>query len=181
MDNRYLVEECSCLTPRDVGRRSNRIRKLGINILEGREDISYWFDDMSEPTCLFVSVSGHGPQKFQWEKVELTFGERAYFYCPCGYRASKIYLLPNGKEFKCRKCHKLRYALAVLNKKSVAGRSVYRINRLHKLANSRANMDRIFYKGGYTKRFKRFLNLCDKAGLESIVKGANDLKELING
>lgn len=128
---------------------------------------------------LFVSVNGQNPQKFAWELVEMTFGEKAYFYCPCGYRATKLYLPPNSSEFKCRKCHKLRYELTVLNRKSVAGKSIYQINRLHKLANSRAGMSRIFYNGNFTKRFERFLRLCDRAGLESIVKGANDLKALI--
>ncbi|MDO8565832.1 MAG: hypothetical protein Q7S04_01430 [Candidatus Moranbacteria bacterium] len=181
MGNKYLVEECFFLTPRDVGRRFDRIRKLGTNILEGRDDISYWFDDMSEPTCLFVSVDGHEPQKFIWEPVELTFGEAAYFHCGCGYKARKLYLLPSGNEFKCRKCHNLRYALSVLNSKSIAGRVIYRANRLHKLANSRACMGRIFYDGNFTKRFERFLGLCDKAGLEDIVRGANALKELVRG
>jgi hypothetical protein len=181
MDNRYLVENCFFLTPRDVGRRFDRIRKLGVNNLEHRPGITYWFDDMSEPTCLFVSVDGSEPQKIDWKPVELTFGETAYFYCGCGYKARKLYLLPGGKEFKCRKCHKLKYELTVLNRNSIAGRSIYRISRLHKLANSRACMSRIFYNGNYTKRFERFLRLCERAGLDSIVKGANDLKELIKG
>lgn len=180
-NNRFLVEDCYYLTPRDVGRRSGRVRKLGINILEGRDDISYWFDDMSNPTRLFVGVKDHEPQEFMWEEISLTFGERAYFYCPCGCRVAKLYIPPNGFELKCRNCHNLHYALTVLNKNSPAGRAVYQMNRLQKLANSRASMDRIFYRGEYTKRFKGFLCLCKKAGLDNIVKGAEDLKELING
>lgn len=180
-NNKYLVEDCFALTPRDVGWRYDRIRKLGVNQIEGRNDITYWFDDMDMPSRLFVSVGGHEPQEFKWEPVELAFGDSAYFYCECGYRARKLYLLPNGFEFKCRKCHSLRYELNIVNKNSVAGRSIYRINRLHKLANSRAGMSRIFYNGEYTKRFERFLGLCDRAGLYSIVKGANDLKKLIKG
>ncbi len=178
--DKYFVEDCFTLTPRDVGFRLDRTRKLGINKLEGRNDISYWFDDMSNPTRLFVSVGGHEPQEFIWESVELTFGETAYFYCSCGYRARKLYLLPNGYEFKCRKCHNLLYIISSFNKKSVAGRSIYQMNRLQKLANDRAGISRIFYNGEYSRRFNRFLGLCDKAGLESIVNGARDLKALIN-
>jgi len=44
---------------------------------------------------------------------------------------------------------------------------------------SREKMGRILYKNNFTKRFERFLNLCNKAGLDDVVKGANTLKELI--
>jgi hypothetical protein len=179
MNNRYLVGECLTLTPRDVGKRWDRIRKLGVNQLAHHPGISYWFDDMGDPSRLFISVQGHEPQSFAWELIRLTFGDAAYFYCPCGHRASKLYLLPNGNEFKCRKCHKLQYHLSTFNRQSVAGRSLYRANRLQKLANSRASMGRILYNGEYTKRFQRFLGLCDRAGYDSIVQGAKDLKTLI--
>ncbi|HAJ44447.1 MAG: hypothetical protein UV53_C0006G0012 [Candidatus Azambacteria bacterium GW2011_GWE1_42_9] len=181
MNNHYMIEECFFITPRNVGGRFGHVRKLGINELENRSDISYWFDDMSEPTCLFVSVNGNEPQKFDWEPVDITFGETAYIRCHCGYRARKLYLPPNGKEFKCRKCHKLQYQLTKFNRHSIAGRSLYKMNRLQKLADSRANIGRILYNGNYTKKFTRFLGLCDRAGLESIVRGAKDLKTLMNG
>jgi hypothetical protein len=113
----------------------------------------------------------------EWE--DITYGKRAYFICECGHRATKLYLPHNGHEFKCRKCHGLQYQLTTFNRYSVAGRSMYRMNRLHKLSNERAGMSRIFYNGNYTKRFERFLGLCDRAGLDHIVKGANDLKALI--
>ena len=181
MDNKYLVEECFFITPKDVGERLYRVRKLGVNILENRPDITYWFDDMNNPAKLFISINGRESQSFDWELVELTFGEREYFYCSCGHRATKLYLPPNSCEFKCRKCHNLKYELLSFNSKSVAGKNIYKINRLHKLANSRASMSRIFYNGQYTKRFERFLGLCERAGLDSIVQGANDLKTLVNG
>lgn len=181
MDNKYLIEECFHLTPRDVRSRFDHILRIGVNSLKDRPEINFWFEDEDDPTHLFISVDGHEPQDLVWELDELTFGAKAYFHCSCGYRASKLYLPPNGTEFKCRKCHKLKYELSVVNKKSVAGKSIYRINRLHKLANSRASMSRIFYNGQYTKRFERFLRLCERAGLDSIVKGANDLKALVNG
>lgn len=181
MTTGLFVEDCFTLTPKDVGRRFDRIRKLGINSLESRPGVNYWFDDMSEPSFLFLSVDGHEPQKFTWEIIELTFGERAYFHCLCGRRVSKLFLPLHGKEFKCRKCHRLQYQLSSFNKNSIAGKSLYRMNRLHKLANSRAGMSRIFYNGNFTQRFERFLGLCDRAGLDSIVQGANDLKALVNG
>jgi len=179
MSSGYLVEECFFLTPKDVGRRPDRIRKLGVNSLKRRPEITYWFDNMSAPSCLFVSIDGHEPQRFFWELTELTFGEREYFYCPCGHRATKLYLPPGSNEFKCRKCHNLKYELSTFNKKSVAGRSIYQINRLNKLIVSRESMDRIFYNGEYTKKFKRIIGLCEKAGLKNVVRSANNLKTLI--
>ncbi len=182
MENRhqYLVEECFALTPKTVC-RFNCVEKSEINSLEHGPGINYWFDDDNGSTCLFVSIGGQEPQKFNWELVLLTFGERAYFYCSCGHRASKLYLPPNGTEFKCRKCHNLKYELSTFNRKSLAGQSLYQANRLLKLANSRANISRIFYNGNFTKRFERFLKLCDRAGLDSVVKGAQDLKALTKG
>lgn len=178
---RYLVEDCLTISPGDVSRRFDHMRKMGVSILDGHSNVSYWFDDISRPAFLFVSVDGKEPQKLAWEEIDITFGERNYFYCPCGYRATKLYLPPNGTEFLCRKCHNLRYELTVVNRKSIAGGVIYRMSRLRKLANNRASMSRIFYNGNYTKRFSRFLRLCDRAGLDSIVKGANDLKALIKG
>ena len=181
MTTGLFIEDCFALNTRDVGRRPDRIRKLEINKLERRPDVNYWFDDISEPTRLFLSVDGNKPQEFVWETVELTFGERAYFRCVCGHRASKLYLPRNSMQFKCKKCHGLQYQLSSFNRYSIAGRSLYRMNRLQKLAGSRENMGRILYNGNYTKRFERFLSLCDRAGFDSIVQGANDLKTLING
>lgn len=181
MEIRYLVEDCFAITPRDVGWRLDRVRKLGVNILERRSDISYWFDDMAKPTCLFVSVAGHEPQKLSWETVEITFGYKDFFFCPCGHRAMKLYLLPGGNEFKCRKCHKLQYQIATFNPDSVAGKPLYKLNRLQRLADSRANMGRILYNGNYTKKFMRFLRLCRRAGLGSVVEDANGLMALIKG
>jgi hypothetical protein len=181
MEKKYFVEECFTLTPRDVGNRIDRIRKLGINILENRPGIRYWFDDDDRPMYLFISVDGREAQKLRWEQVEITFGIREYFYCLCGQKSTKLYLLPNGKEFKCRICHNLKYRLSTFNRYSVAGKAIYKMDRLQKLANNRASMSRIFYNGHYTKRFEKFLKLCDKAGLDSIVRGAQDLKELIQG
>ena len=180
MENKYLVEECFVLTPKDVGRRWDRIRKLGVNKLEWREDISYWFDNMEDPKWLFVSVNGNEPQQFKWEVVGITFGEKQYFYCECGHRASKLYLPPNGSAFKCAHCHNLRYQLTMFNRNSAAGRSLYKLNRFQKLSASRADMGRILYGGHFSKKFERFLRLCDRAGYDSIVEGANDLKELIS-
>ena len=179
MNSRAFVEDCFVLTPRDVGRRLDRIRKLGINSLDRSPGLNYWFDNMSDPKRLFISVDGQEPQEFRWEVVDITFGEKEYFYCPCGHRAVKLYLPPASKEFKCQKCHQLRYQLTSFNKQSIAGQTLYKFNRMQKLADSRAQIGRVLYNGVYTKRFERFLGLCDRAGYNSIVTGARDLMTLI--
>ncbi len=168
MNNKYLVEECFCLTPKDVTRN-----------LTQRPDVNYWFDDIDGGTFLFISVAGHEPQKIAWELSIVEFGERAYFYCPCGHRAAKLYLPPNSHEFKCRKCHSLRYEISLINRSSMAGDSIYHMKRMQKLADIRLNMSRIFYNGKYTKRFERFLRMCSRAGLDDVVRDANALRELL--
>ena len=141
--------------------------------------ISYWYEDPEDWSVWSISVNGSDPQevKIEWEPI--TYGERAYFRCECGHRATKLYLPPNGHEFKCRSCHDLRYQLTTFNRYSVAGRKIYQANRLNKLSNNRAGMSRIFYNGNYTKRFERFLGQCDRAGFSAIVDGANALKKLV--
>lgn len=44
----------------------------------------------------------------------------------------------------------------------------------------RESMGRIFYKSQYSKRFKRWLKLCNQAGLTDEIKDANDLMTAIN-
>lgn len=141
-----------------------------------RPEITYWQEDGS---VWSISVAGNEPQELIMEWEDITFGKRAYFLCTCGHRATKLYLPLNAHEFKCRDCHNLHYRLTTFNRYSVAGRKIYQLNRLNKLTNSRAGMSRIFYNGNYTKRFERFLGQCERAGFNSIVDGANALKQLV--
>jgi hypothetical protein len=181
MENNF-VEDCFVLTPQNILKNFTLVMELGECMYEKiRSDIDYQVEDLGNPAMVWVSIEHKEPQKLTIEWTDIAFGERAYFRCNCGTRSAKLYLLPDGKEFRCRKCHNLKYRLSSFNKNSIAGMSIYKLDRLHKLANERSSMSRIFYKGDYTKRFKRFLKICDKAGLESIVKGANDLKILIQG
>ena len=152
------------------------------DLLQGvylRPDITYWQEDSNDKSIWSISVTGSEPQEIAMEWEPVTYGERPYFRCECGHRATKLYLPPNGHKFKCRECHNLHYQLTTFNRYSIAGRKLYQVNRLNKLSNNRAGMSRIFYNGNYTKKFERFLGQCEKAGFNSIVQGANDLKLLI--
>lgn len=182
MNTALFVENSFVLTPKEV--------LHNLRVVMGHKDasytkppanVNYWLEDESDPSVVLVTVDGKEPQRITVEFEEVTFGARSYFRCDCGHKATKLYLPPCGARFACRKCHGLQYQLASFDRHSVAGRKIYRMNRLHKLSNSRASMGRIFYNGKYTKKFERFIGLCDKAGLDSIVQGANDLKTLLNG
>lgn len=171
MDTRLFVENSYTLSPTTI--------ISGLNL---RPDITYWpAVDSGDQSNWLVSVGGNEPQALVLEQVAVTFGKRLYFRCSCGRLAAKLYLPEHSHEFLCRQCHGLKYQLSVLNSRSIAGKAIYRMNRMQKLANSRAGIGRIFYNGNFTKRFERFLRQCDHAGYESIVKGANDLKALVAG
>lgn len=180
MEN-HFIENCFCLTTRDVLRNFFRQKRNSYYITDDRRgDISYRFDDPDDPSCLFIRVGNHESRAVGWEFCMLTFGLRSYFHCyHCNSRVAKLFLPPGGKEFFCKKCGKLRYQLESVNAKSVAGRAIHRFIKAQKLVDRRAAMSRIFYSGQYTKRFKRFIGMCARSGLSDIVKGADDLMTLV--
>ena len=181
MNSDLFVEDSFFLSPKDVLRNASRIQKKAVDEGRKRVDLEYWLEDIGDQSIVLVNVGGKESQRIALEWEGITFGERAYFLCACGHRATKLYLPRSSTQFKCRKCHGLQYQLSSFNRYSTAGRFLYRANRLQKLANNRAGMARIFYNGNYTKRFERFLGLCDKAGLDDVVQGAKALKELVRG
>lgn len=167
---RNYIEDAITLTPKNLLRDD----------VSGNTQFNYWLEDEWDPSVWMVSVNNHEPQRLVIEFEAITYGERGYFKCPtCDHRGSKLYLPPNGSEFKCKECHKMVYRLQTFNKNSIAGKTLYKMNRMQKLADKRASMGRILYNGLYTKKYERFLTLCDKAGYSSIVKGAEQLRELI--
>ncbi len=173
-----FVEDSFALTPKNALRNIQSGHEIGAENL--RTDVSIWIENPDDVSVVFISVEKQEPQRVVMEWENMTFGERAYFRCSCGLRVAKLLLPLGGKEFKCRKCHKLQYQLTRANRKSPTGIAIYRMHRLKKLADSRASMGRILYKGEYSARFTRFLRLCERAGHHNIVQGANALKALIN-
>jgi len=160
-----LVEDCYYITPAyDVD--FDRMRKMGINIEYHIEAEDY----------ILVTVGNNEPQRIETEDVELSFTFRTCFRCPgCDKHAYKLYLLPNGKEFKCRTCHKLRYTLTAINKKTPHGKMLYAMNRMDKLSKQREKMGTILYNGKYTRKFQSFLRQCDRAGYTKAVEDAERL------
>lgn len=182
MDDGYFIENCFALTTQDIARSLKVALETG-DFMRGnlRPDVNYWLEDPWDPSVVLLSVGESELQKVSLEWFDVTFGQRVYLRCSCNRRVTKLYLPRDHTVFKCKNCHNLRYRLGALNRYSSAGKALYRMDRLQKLAGNRASMSRIFYNGNYTKRFERFLRLCDRAGLKSIVQGANDLKALLQG
>ena len=113
------------------------------------------------------------PQRILLSEYELTFGTRTYLTCGCGTRTNALYLKLGF--FACRKCQKLNYRSTTINSKSEHGRFLYQQSKRLKLMDMRESIGRIFYKSKYTKRFMRWLKLCEQSGLFKEVKSANDL------
>ncbi|OGZ28562.1 MAG: hypothetical protein A2427_02350 [Candidatus Nealsonbacteria bacterium RIFOXYC1_FULL_40_7] len=180
MNTQRIIEDAFFITPKDIF-QNLKYGKSGDFGTKNRPEISFWLDDPADIFSITLGVDGHEPQTIKLEKVFITFGERAYFVCSCGLRVNKLYLPVNGDSFACRKCHKLQYFLTTFNKNSAAGRQFYKMNRIQKLVATRERMSRVLYNGEYTKRFSRFLQLCNKAGLNEVVDKAQGLMELIRG
>ena len=125
-------------------------------------------------TYLVVNI-GVEPQRILLSEEELTFGTRTYLTCGCGQRTNALYL--KSGYFACRKCQKLGYRSTTINTTSDHGMFMHLQNRRLKLMELREGMDRIFYRSTYTKRFRRWLKLCAKAGLFDEVADALRLSE----
>lgn len=141
------------------------------------------FRHNGKPSVLFYSIEhssddndyliinyGAEPQRILLATRELTFGTRTYLTCGCGNRTNALYL--KNTFFACRKCHRLRYRSTTINTRSDHGRMLYQHNKRLELIEMRESIPRPLYKSKWTKRFKRFIKLCDNAGLFREVKGA---------
>lgn len=182
MGELILVENCLIISVTDFKRAFIRIRKQeevndSVNIPYGAKKITInlWSEYRGNELYLAVAIEGLESQEILLSESDLTFGARTYFMCDCGHRSHKLYLPPNSTKFKCRKCHKLAYELTTFNHDTIQGKLFYRTNRMIKLANARAEMKRVFYKGQYTKRFKRHLDLFSRAGFGDVAEDAKKL------
>ncbi len=127
-------------------------------------------------TYLVVNVDIE-PQKILLFERELTYGTRTYLVCGCGARVNALYL--KGTFFACRNCHKLKYKSTTINTRSDHGMMLYQQNKRLKLIDMRESIPRPLYKSKWTKRFQRFLKLCNQSGLFSQVKDAQTTIETI--
>jgi len=155
-------------------------------LVEGYLNISYngratVFDysvEYENEKAYLAVVFNEDTQRILLAEEELTFGTRTYLTCACGQRTNALYL--NKGVFACRKCHKLKYQSTTINRNSKHGKFLYKQSQVLKLMSLRESMSHIFYKSQYTKKFNRYLSLCNRAGLISEVIDARELMSAIN-
>lgn len=148
------------------------------------------FRDNGRPSVLFYSIeysldgntylvvaAGEEPQKIILSDRELPFGTRTYLTCGCGNKTNALYLKLG--YFACRRCQNLRYQSTRINCRSDHGMVIYQQSKILKLMELRESMDRIFYRSEYTRKFKRYLNLCVLAGKTDEIESAGELLEAI--
>jgi len=174
---RELVENCFFITPKRVNQSLDRIgRKIGDYSDYKRADICYKYDKEGEEYFIIVTVGENSPQKIATETIGTPFGEKEYFRCEnCDSRCSKLFLLPMGHTFCCRKCHMLRYQN--FNTSSEHGKLFDMSRKVIKLMNQQENMtSRRWYRNAYTKRYNKFLDNCLKTGLKELVEIAENAR-----
>ena len=137
--------------------------------------IEYDFDGN---TYLVVNVAAE-PQKILLSEQKLELGVRSYFVCGCGCRVTALYLKMGW--FGCFRCQRLRYRSTSINTTSEHGRFLQLQGKRLKLIEEREKISRPIYKGGYTKRFLRWLGLCAKAGMFNEVTRAWKAMDAIKG
>ena len=182
-----LIEHCSIITTKRFRQDLQRVKELGrsvsgfIDIKHGNSlsKADYTVEYGAEFDYLVIHNEGT-EQRIRLVDGQLKLGVRIWFICQCGAHIAKLYLPPGGKEFKCRRCHSLSYQSCTINKNSKHGAFIYKNSLILKVLAARENISRIFYRSKYTKRFNRWLDLCDKAGLLQERASANDLMGDIN-
>ncbi len=183
-----LIEHCKSITTKRFNKDLCRARKQGGSV-SGHIDINnannslifdYTVSIGTEYDYLVIHNAGI-EQRIKLIDSELHFGARLWFICDCGARVAKLYLPPNGQDFKCRHCHHLNYQSTRINKHSKHGAFIYQNSLILKVIAMRENMGRIFYRSEYTKRFNRWLDECDKVGLTGERVEAEALMRAIKG
>ena len=101
-------------------------------------------------------------QDIYYDFDSVNFGlVRPYLLCSCGYRANKLYMHLDDKEFTCRGCKNLQYELTTINRKVLGNELFYRANRLLKLSDIE-NHKYITYDNMLTRRAKSFITMYNK-------------------
>ncbi|HEY4513585.1 MAG TPA: hypothetical protein VJH06_03695 [Candidatus Paceibacterota bacterium] len=180
-----LVENCFALNTKLL---KNDLRNARQNKPVESEYLNFVHN--GKPSALFYSIehSFDGntylvvtfdtePQKILLSTRELPFGTRTYLTCGCSKRTNTLYL--KNTFFACFSCHQLRYKSTTINSRSDHGRMLYQQNKRLELINMRESIPRPLYRSKWTKRFVRFIKLCDKAGLFREVKGAQTTMKAI--
>ena len=165
-----LKESCFALTTKLLRTDLQKARNKGsvegeyLNfVLNGRPSVFYYSIEYSDENTYLVVTVGEEPQRILLSTHELTFGTRTYLTCACSYRTNALYL--KGTYFACFKCQNLRYRSTTISTTSDHGRMLYQQNKRLELIDMRESIPRPLYRSKYTKKFLRFLKLCNQSGL----------------
>lgn len=141
----------------------------------------YSIEHSSDDNAYLIINYDAEPQRILLATRELTFGTRTYLTCGCGLKTNALYLknTPESTFFACFKCHSLRYKSTTINSRSDHGRMLYQQNKRLELLDMRESIPRPLYRSKWTKRFQRFLKLCNQSGLFNQVKDARTTMETI--
>lgn len=170
---------------RDLLRYRNRENNVTgyLNIKNGESALaySYYFDYSDVDSLVILNNSTGSTQHIEIASQELNFGTRNRFICECGRSCNYLYLPTVNDIFKCRNCHRLRYELSGINRRTKHGQLLYVTNRTIKLINLRSSITRPLYRSRYTKRMNTFIKLSRQAGLVHVVEDAHSFQMAILG
>lgn len=159
--------------------RAKELEKGCLKLLyNGRPSVLEYSIEHKDDNSYLVIEFATKSQRILLSEQKLTFGTRAYLTCKCGDKTTALYL--SKDIFACRKCHKLQYESTTINRNSRHGKFLYQQSRVLRLMEMRESIGRIFYRAKYSKRFKRWLELCSRAGMMKEVLDAQRLMGDIN-
>lgn len=169
---RRLVEDAIKLRLSDFGRgllhpvwHQGAEKKGVVNIEGGKGSIKVSYEvkldhDGRPELHLSFNTRPNDQYRMSGQVIDLavemaTFGVRPYFQCKCGHKANVMYLASDCNHFRCRTCSNLIYESQLVNKHTLGGFK-YSIHKYIKLADSREQIKREFYRGHYTKKMRTF-------------------------
>ncbi|MDO8490241.1 MAG: hypothetical protein Q7S47_02380 [bacterium] len=182
---RTLVESCFALSTKllrkdlQKARNNEPVEGEYINFVHNGRAVAldYSIERNSDGNTYLVVNFDEEPQKIPLSTRELTFGTRTYLVCGCGKRANALYL--KNTYFACFGCQNLRYRSTTINHRSDHGRMLYLHSKRLELIDMRENIPRPLYRSKWTKRYLRFIKLCDQAGLFHQVADAQNTMKAI--
>lgn len=176
----YLVEDCFILCLSDLGKGLLHpsgndgglvVGKCGKVLLSNRfKDLPVQFSvghGLDDKVILNISCKHRNSllnQAITLQTGKAPYGIRPYLVCYCGYQGNKLYLSNKEYSFLCRRCAGLYYESTSINRYSVVGALKYRLARKFKIAELRARVKRVSYKGKFTRRARRVLGLVGAVG-----------------
>ena len=166
------VEECKQISIYPLIRRLLQV-EYGIDSLSTTDGFSVCTVLTSENRTKYIQLSyylGEDARNLKEVKYKIKLtrtkchidGYRYWGICPlrkddgtpCGKRVGVLYKPPNESYFGCRHCHDLTYKSRCYSGHEKKFRPIISFPSLNK---EEGNIKRKYYRGKYTKRYKRFL------------------------